>query len=52
MIQWYQNMVLTSYPAQFPWDWKCGCGHSEEGGIEMGKTIEDRFQETWEGENS
>ena len=51
MIQRYSNLVLTSYPPQYPWDWSCACGHTEKGGIERGQTDEDIALKKWKKEN-
>lgn len=51
MIKKYANFVLTLCPPQHPWDWWCGCGHVEKGGIERGKTPEEVLMEAWEAAN-
>jgi hypothetical protein len=51
MVKAYSNIVLTSYPPQYPWYWYCGCGHTEDGGIERGKTYEEQLREEWENKN-
>jgi hypothetical protein len=52
MIKRYTNEVLTSYPPQYPWNWWCGgCGHTERGGIERGRSMEDGYQQAWEAAN-
>ncbi|RTK93076.1 hypothetical protein EKI60_06580 [Candidatus Saccharibacteria bacterium] len=51
MIKEYANYVLTSYPPQYPWHWYCGCGHTEDGGIERGITQEEVTRKQWEKAN-
>jgi len=48
MIKRSTGVVLTSYPPQYPWYWWCGCGHTERGGVERGKTNEEIAHEEWE----
>ena len=48
MIRRYRDYVLLTYPVQRPWDWWCGCGYSEEGGIELDKTEDQIVREQWE----
>jgi len=48
MIKRYEGYVLTLYPAQYPWYWWCGCGHTEEGGIEVGETEPQSARKEWE----
>jgi len=52
MIRVYDSIVLASYPPQYPWKWKCGCGHSETGGVEIGKTSHELFLEKWNRANA
>ena len=52
MIRWATGEVLLSYPAQYPWEWRCGCGNRERGGIERGKTEGEIFREAWEAVNT
>ena len=47
MIKWDQMTVYATNPPQYPWDWRCGCGHQEKGGVRRGKTMEDLFVERW-----
>ncbi len=47
MIKWWAGRVLLSYPAKYPWKWKCGCGHTEQGGTWVEKTDEQNFQDEW-----
>jgi len=51
MIQRFTGVVLCTYPAQYPWDWWCGCGHKEKGGVTRGKTEEEIAREEWEALN-
>jgi len=52
MIKRYTNYAWATYPAQYPWDWWCGgCGHTEHGGVAVGKTVEQLQQEAWEQAN-
>ncbi|KKN81042.1 hypothetical protein LCGC14_0322610 [marine sediment metagenome] len=48
MIQWDTGAVILTEPAKYPWNWRCGCGHSEKGGARTGQTEEQRFQAEWE----
>lgn len=47
MIHWDSGDVYATYPPQFPWDWRCGCGHKEKGGVRRGTTAEELFQDEW-----
>jgi len=48
MIRRSTGVVLTSYPAQYPWNWWCGCGHSVEGGVEHAVFLpEDDIKRAW-----
>jgi hypothetical protein len=51
MIKRYDNRVFASNPPQYPWYWWCGCGNTESGGVERGKTEEETYMEIWENEN-
>ncbi len=51
MIQRASDLVLTSYPPQYPWDWWCGCGHTERGGVTVGQTREQVDRARWEAVN-
>ncbi len=51
MIQRFSHTVLLNYPPQYPWNWWCGCGHTEVGGIERGKTHEEVAMDAWEKAN-
>ena len=52
MIKRYSNRVILTDPPKFPWYWWCGgCRREEEGGIEVGKTDEQRNKEAWERAN-
>ena len=51
MIKHFLNIVYPTYPPQYPWKWKCGCGYTEEGGIVRGKTDEEIFIERWKEAN-
>jgi len=51
MIKRYESRVLASYPPQYPWFWWCKCGHTEEGGIDRGMTIEEVYERLWEEAN-
>ncbi len=51
MIKRYENRVLATYPPRYPWYWWCKCGHTEEGGFDIGLTIEDFYDKMWEVEN-
>lgn len=51
MIQQFDDIVLCSYPPQYPWHWWCGCGNTERGGILRGKTQEQFARESWEEAN-
>ena len=48
MVVKYSSVVLMTYPAQYPWDWWCGCGYTEKGGIEGDSTYESIAREEWE----
>lgn len=51
MIKRYSRIVLMSQPPQYPYDWWCACGKTEEGGRERGKTAEEMDMEVWEKAN-
>ena len=51
MIQRYENIVYCTYPPQHPWNWWCGCGHTETGGVERGITEEESYLREWRGKN-
>jgi hypothetical protein len=48
MIRKYTGAVLPSYPAQRPWNWWCGCGHAESGGVDRDLTDEESLHLRWE----
>ena len=48
MIRRYRNYALATYPLQRPWDWWCGCGYGEEGGVERELTLDEMAQREWE----
>ena len=50
MIRRGTGVVLLTYPSQYPWNWWCGCGHTEEGGIEH-RVFEPNCQSMWEEAN-
>jgi hypothetical protein len=52
MIKRDTGVALMSYPAQYPWDWWCGCGHTEPGGVRWGKTEVEMAQNEWEQANA
>lgn len=52
MIKRSSNIVLTSYPPQYPWYWWCGCGKTREGGVTRGTTEAEIAQRDWERKNS
>ena len=52
MIRRYRPYVLCSYPSLHPWDWWCGCGYSEVGGVERSMTLEEMVRREWEGANA
>jgi hypothetical protein len=51
MIRKYRHYIMATYPASHPWDWWCGCGHKEEGGIERGITPDEALRIQWEEAN-
>lgn len=51
MIRTPTGAVLTSYPPQTPMMWWCACGHTEDAGVERGKTIQERRLEEWQRAN-
>ncbi len=52
MIKCDDGIVLTSYPAQYPWHWWCGgCCFREKGGVRQGKTRDQLDQERWDAAN-
>ena len=51
MIKRDTGIVLTSYPAQHPWNWWCGCGHTEPGGVRRDQTEHEICMELWKQEN-
>jgi hypothetical protein len=51
MIKKSANIMLCSYPAQYPWNWWCACGHEEHGGVDVGTTMEEINRKRWEEAN-
>ncbi len=47
MIKEYTGVALMTYPAKYPMQWRCMCGHREDAGIEREETEEDRFKRKW-----
>ena len=47
MIKWETGRVLLCEPPKYPWNWRCGCGHTEKGGNRLGQTDEQIFQNEW-----
>lgn len=45
MVRCYENW--ESCQTQRPWCWWCGCGHTEEGGIEQYKTEAQSARDEW-----
>lgn len=45
MIKW--GMDIGSTWEQWVWEWRCGCGHTESGGIAKTKTNDDMFLRMW-----
>ena len=52
MVRWGTGVVLLSYPPQYPWNWRCGCGHREFGGVERGTTEDEQFMAAWHDANA
>lgn len=53
MIKRRTNLVLTSNPLQYPWEWWCGgCDVYSAGGVDRGKTEEEGWREAWQAENA
>lgn len=48
MIKAPTGVCLMTSPVQYPWDWWCACGHTEEGGVEREATIEEERRKRWE----
>lgn len=47
MVKMSTGVVLTSNPPQYPWHWKCGCGHVGKGGVDRGFTQDQMFMNQW-----
>jgi hypothetical protein len=47
MIKRYFGMVLMTNPPQYPYDWWCGCGRTENAGRDVGQAP-DTIQQQWE----
>jgi len=52
MIRCYANYILCTYPPQHPYDWWCGCGHSEAGGVERCELPKNTLMRQWEAANA
>ena len=52
MIKRHTGPILDSYPAYYPWDWWCACGHMEPGGSDRGLTDEGAARQEWDRANS
>ena len=49
MIRRYTSIILPTYPPQRPWYWWCGgCGNTEDGGVEHGKTEDELAMAEWQ----
>ena len=48
MIKRGTGRMLPSCPAQYPWEWWCGCGHTKPGGIRRGTTQQEITRGEWE----
>lgn len=51
MVKESDGLVLTSYPPQYPWHWKCGCGHVGKAGVDRGLTQDQMFMNQWNAVN-
>lgn len=51
MVKKNTGTVLTTDPPQYPYDWWCGCGHEEVGGIERDLTREEKLYRRWKSFN-
>lgn len=47
MIKRYHNHDYPTSPVQYPWYWWCGCGNTEQGGVDRGKTDKEIAREEW-----
>ncbi len=52
MIKRDTRTIFTSYPAQYPWYWWCGCKHTEKGGVRRDLTEDELCQKEWEEANA
>jgi len=50
MVKQYGGVVLLTCPPKYGYDWYCGCGHKEDGGLEEGFTPK-TTHELWEEAN-
>lgn len=51
MIKDYHDIYMPSNPPQYPYDWRCGCGFKKSGGVERGKSEDEKFMERWNDAN-
>jgi len=51
MIKRYEDYILPTNPPQYPWYWWCRCGHTERGGIEEVRNMEQIYRLLWRGVN-
>ena len=48
MVKRYAEAILLSSPPKHPWDWFCGCGYRETGGMDIGGLVgDDRAIQEW-----
>jgi len=52
MVKEHTGFSSPYDPKKYPYIWWCGCGNSEEGGVELEKTPQERLREHWERMNA
>ena len=52
MIRRDLGYAYATDPPQYPWEWWCGCGHREAGGVRIDPTDDQMALDEWKRANA